>query len=67
MSRKIAIKDIAYKILSKKNKPLHISELTLLISKETDMSGKTPEKTVNAACQRHEKIVRVGKGLFKSQ
>lgn len=67
MSKKNTVKDIVYKILSERKKPLHISELTLLISKQTDLSRKTPKKTVNAACQRHGKIVRVGKGLFKSQ
>ena len=64
--KKLLIKDAAFKILSQKRKPLSIPELTQLIGREIQLRGKTPENTVSNACQRHKKIVRVRKGIYRS-
>jgi len=64
MSMRPPIKQAAYEILKRAGKPIHISEITRLVQRKVSIKSKTPEKTVNCALQRHEKIVRVGKGTF---
>jgi predicted Zn-ribbon and HTH transcriptional regulator len=65
MPKHKGIKEKVFEILSKQKKPMHVAELTALVKKQLPMEGKTPEKTVNAICQRHPEIKRVGPGTFQ--
>lgn len=59
-------KEIAYDILIKAGNPMHISDLTAKVRKVRHMESKTPEKTINLACQKHDKIKRVDRGTFQA-
>jgi len=58
-------KEIAYNILKKSGKPMHVSELTAKVRKVRHMESKTPENTINLSCQKHDKIKWVDKGTFQ--
>ena len=57
---------IAYDILKKSGKPMHISELTKEVNKIRQIESMTPKNTINLACQNHDKIKRVERGTFQS-
>lgn len=59
------IRKVVYEILRKTGKPMHIVELSVRVRKIRPIKGKTPKKTINAICQRHDKIERIGSGTFK--
>ena len=58
------IKDVAYEVLRQAGKPMHISEITDFVSKKVALRSKRPKNTVNSVLQRHDKVIRVGKGVF---
>jgi DNA-directed RNA polymerase delta subunit len=59
-------KEIAYGILKRNCKPMHISDLTAEVKKIRRIESQTPEKTINNACQKHDKSTRVGRGMFQA-
>ncbi|CAB1065516.1 hypothetical protein D1BOALGB6SA_10313 [Olavius sp. associated proteobacterium Delta 1] len=61
-----SFKEIAYDVLKKAKKPMHVSDLTEEVRKVRSMTGDTPEKTINNACQKHDNIIRVGRGTFQA-
>lgn len=58
------IKDVAYKILKRAGKPLHISTITDLVMNEIDIKSETPKKSVNSVLQRDPRFKRVDRGTF---
>lgn len=61
-----SFKQIAYYILKKAKRPMHVSELTEEVRKIRSIESKTPENTINLACQKHDKIRRVDRGTFEA-
>ncbi|MFC1822797.1 helix-turn-helix domain-containing protein [Thermodesulfobacteriota bacterium] len=64
--RKDTIKQVTYDVLQRAKKPLSVPEITDRVLKEIEIHSKTPQNTVNLSLQRHEKIQRVGRGLYKA-
>ena len=59
------IKDLVYEVLRKAKEPLQVSEITKRVQKIRPINSKTPYNTINAACQRHEKIKKVARATFQ--
>lgn len=41
-----------------------VREITDLVKKQIAINSETPEKTINNALQKHEKVRRVGRATF---
>lgn len=62
MAKQKLIKELAYEILKKDEKPLHYKEITRKIMKKRTLTGKRPWLTVNARLCTNPKFKRIGKG-----
>ena len=62
MGKEQTIKELAFEILKKKESPLHYKEITALIRKKKNLTGRTPWKTVNARLCTSSKFKKIGKG-----
>ncbi len=58
------IKEAAYNVLKKEDRPMTVQEITELVKKQVVINSNTPEKTVNHALQKHTKVERVGRATF---
>lgn len=63
---RLSIREAAVQVLLTARRPLHISEITTLVSAKVKIISKTPEKSVNNALQQDSRVERVGKGTFRA-
>lgn len=66
MSGRTSIKEVAVQVVLAAKRPLHVSEITERVLAKVTINSGTPEKTVNNALQKDERIVRVGPGTFQA-
>ena len=67
MGAKTSIREVAVQVVLAAKRPLHISEITERVLTKVTIGSSTPEKTVNNALQKDDRIERIGKGTFQAR
>ncbi len=59
-------REVCYKILKEKGKPMHYKEITEIVLKESNSLGQTPQNTMFArmSTDTKERFKHLGKGVF---